>query len=305
MGMAASFSKRYISWPLQALLARMLLLIFRLQGIDRGSDFGGWIGRKIGPRLSKSRTAQANLKLAFPEKSDAERRQIELDMWDNLGRVIAEYAHLETLLNTAEDRFDFQISPEAARVIMPEAPLVGIGGHLANWEAMAVAARSAGLETGIIYREPNNPHIRALLKRVRGPSAVKLFPKSPDGARAALKHLREGGFMGALIDQRFNRGAAVPFFGQDAMTATGPALMAVRSKAPMILVLMERLEGARFRVHIPPPIPVPMDMDRNAAAVEMTRDATAQIEAHIRNKPGQWLWIHNRWKGRKKDWQKS
>lgn len=300
--MSANPIKRYVSYPLQTVLVRILLVVFRLLGLDRASAFGGWLARKIGPMLGKAKTARKNLTMAFPEKSEAEIAEIETAMWDNLGRVIAEYAHLDRLFEEAEQRVELDIAPEADRVIMPEAPLVGVSAHIANWEVIGAVGLMTGLDMGVIYREPNNPHIRDLLKRQRGNISNKLFSKSAEGARAAMQHLRGGGMVGALIDQRFNKGAPIEFFGQPAMTATALAQMAIRSNAPFIVVLLERLDGANFRITVPPPIPVPLDLNRQEAAIEMTRQATEQLEALIRKNPGQWLWIHNRWKGRQKNW---
>lgn len=298
--MSATATKRYLKWPLEAALAHLLFGLCRLLGPARGSAFGGWLLRQIGPRLRRAATARDNLHAAFPDMDDARIAEIERGMWDNLGRVVAEYAHLAHFFDQPEGRFELDLSPAAERVLIPGAPLVAVSGHFGNWEVLGVMARLLGLQMGGIYREPNNPHVRALLKRARGPAADSLFPKNAEGARQALKHLRDGGFLGALIDQRFNKGAPVQFFGRRAMTAVAPAQMSIRMGGPLLVVLIERLDGPRFRIHIPDPILIPEDLPRAEAAVEMTRQATQIMEDWIRERPDQWLWIHNRWDGRDK-----
>src|SRR5262245_51781544 len=86
--------------------------LFRLLSVDAASALGGWIGRSFGPLLRSDRTARDNLKAAFPEKSEAERDAIRMTMWDNLGRVVAEYPHLGKFSSRGADpRLSFTMHP--------------------------------------------------------------------------------------------------------------------------------------------------------------------------------------------------
>jgi KDO2-lipid IV(A) lauroyltransferase len=116
-----------------------------------------------------------------------------------------------------------------------------------------------------------------------------MVPKGPAGARQALSLLSKGKRLGMLIDQKMNDGIAVPFFGRDAMTAPALARFAQRYECPAVPVRLERLGGARFRVSFLPPL------DITGSDTEVMARANRIIEAWIRERPEQWLWIHRRW----------
>jgi KDO2-lipid IV(A) lauroyltransferase len=98
-----------------------------------------------------------------------------------------------------------------------------------------------------------------------------------------------------LIDQKQNRGVPIDFFGHPAMTATAPAKLALRFKAVVVTCRIERLKGARWRFTVSDPLELPDSGDAEADALELTRRVTAEVEAWIRAKPEDWLWLHRRW----------
>jgi KDO2-lipid IV(A) lauroyltransferase len=107
--------------------------------------------------------------------------------------------------------------------------------------------------------------------------------------------LNAGRHFGLLIDQKMNDGISVPFFGRDAMTAPAMAQFAVRDGTPLLPVRCERLEGARFRLTFYPPLEAVVTGDRQRDVAATMAKANALLEAWIRERPEQWLWIHNRW----------
>jgi len=98
-----------------------------------------------------------------------------------------------------------------------------------------------------------------------------------------------------LIDQKYNEGMAVPFFGRDAMTVTGPAELALRRGAPLIPLRVERLAGARFRITVSPPLAMPAADSGPAGLATLLERMNATLEGWVRDRPGQWYWIHQRW----------
>jgi KDO2-lipid IV(A) lauroyltransferase len=283
---------RKIGYPVEAALVHGVNALFRSLPLDRASALGGWIGRTVGPRLSGSRTARRNLTRAFPEKPAAEIEAILLGMWDNLGRTIAEYPHLDRI---GSERVEL-VGGEHADALRDDGKGgIIVGGHLSNWEVQSVAARKRGLEVAVVYRAPNNPYVADLLVALRGAATDTQIPKGPDGARALLRLLGKGGHVGMLIDQKMNDGIPLPFFGRDAMTAPAAAQLALRCGVPLCAAFTERLGGAHFRVTVFPPEAYPTSGDRNADSRILMERLNRVLEDWIRERPAQWLWLHRRW----------
>jgi KDO2-lipid IV(A) lauroyltransferase len=156
-----------------------------------------------------------------------------------------------------------------------------------------------GIPMASIYRVPDNPEVDALLRGIRraatGGRELPLFPKGAAGARLALRHLAEGGVLGILADQKMNDGVAVPFMGHLAMTPAAPAALALRFRCPLIPGHVERLGAARFRLVVEPPLPLPDTGDRGEDLHALTLAINARLEAWIRARPAEWLWLHRRW----------
>lgn len=284
-----SFGKR-IEYAFETAAAYLVYGFFRLLPLAAASSLGGWLLRKIGPRMGISRVALANLDLAFPEKPAQEKRRILNGMWENIGRVVAEYPHLGHLWQQVEVRGEEHLAARAAGK-----PSIFFGGHLANWEINAIAARNMRLPVYLVYRKPNNPWVDGLLRHARNAGAAGHIGKGMEGAREILALLRQGKAVGMLIDQKLSEGIPVPFFGHDAMTSDAMARFALKLGCTLYPVRVERLRGATFRVTLHPPLAVESTGDREADIRRITAAANALLESWIRERPEQWLWIHRRW----------
>lgn len=280
---------------LEAATLFLALGLFRALPPDAASNLGGWIGRTLGPRHGVSRRARGNLALAMPELSAREVERIVRDMWDNLGRVAAEYPHLDTIANAASGRVELVGVDQVRGLAEAGRAAVLAGAHLANWEVLPVAAAQNGIDMTSIVREPNNPLVRPVLDRLRGVAGGTRVPKGKAGAKEAIDVLRDGRVLGILFDQKLNEGVPVPFFGIEVMTATAPAQLALRFKCPLIPVRIERVGSARFRVTVYPPIPLPDTGDRQDRVLAATRALNERLEEWIRERPAEWLWVHRRW----------
>lgn len=279
--------KRFIGYPVEAALVYALYGFFRLLPLDMASNLGGWIGRSLGPRLGASKKVRRNLALAMPELSAAQRDAITTGMWDNLGRVMAEYPHLGELDTS---RVEVIGKEHLDAVLAQKRPLLMVSGHLANWEVIPLTATNHGLDPQLIYRHANNPYVEKLLSRARSVGSTRLARKGVEGARSVHGALRNSEVVGMLVDQKHNRGLAIPFFGQPAMTAPAVAELALKYSAPIIMGRLERLGGARFRVTIDPPLDV-----SSGNVTEILTRINARLEEWIRLRPEQWLWLHKRW----------
>ncbi|MCH2393440.1 lysophospholipid acyltransferase family protein [Oceanibaculum sp.] len=286
---------RFVRYPLQAAGVAPIIGLMAILPIGWASALGGAIGRTVGPWLGATRRARRNLQRAFPEKSAAEIDVIIRAMWDNLGRLVGEYPHLPRLDLLNDPRIDL-VGMEHVRNARDDGqPGLFFSGHIGNWELMSLAASQAGLPLTRIYRAANNPLMNRIILWGRHKIAGDLVPKGREGAEALLSTMRADGHAGLLIDQKMNEGIPVPFFGRDAMTGTAFAAFALRYRCPLIPARVERLEGCRFRITAYPPLELPDSGDRKADIAALTATCTAIIESWVRERPGQWLWLHRRW----------
>jgi KDO2-lipid IV(A) lauroyltransferase len=285
-----------LRYPLEAALAWIALGLFRLLPVDWASATGGALARRIGPLFKAHRVARHNLTRAMPELS-AERVATILDgMWDNLGRVIGEYPHLES----------FRLDHPAGRVRLIRGdiietvrdsgkPAIFISGHFANWEVISFGATGHGVPLARIYRAPNNRWTDGLIRRLRRPIGGTDLPKGAAGAKGLIRALGSGRSLAILVDQKMNDGIPVPLFGRDAMTAPAVAQLALRHGCPVIPARAVRVGGARFELIVEPPMPMPDSGDPQADIATLMAAINNRLEAWIRAHPEQWLWVHQRW----------
>lgn len=283
-------------------LVRGVFAILRVLGPDRASNLGGAIGRAVGPLLPVHKTALANLRASFPEKSEAELQRIAKGSWENLGRTGAEYAHLKEIFDY--DHFDPK--PDA-RVSVDGIehfnalrddgkPGLVFSAHLANWELPAICAARYGLEVTAVFRAPNDPAVASAVQEVRSQTMGGLEAARPGAAFAMADDLDNGGHLGMLIDQHFTRGVVTSFLGRPALTNPIMGKFARRFECPVHGVRVIRTGGARFRLELTPPIELPRDASGAIDATAAMAAMTEVVESWVREHPEQWLWMHRRWR---------
>jgi len=287
---------RYLIHPIEAAVAIVVYSVFRLLPLDWASAFGGWLARTIGPWLPISGRAVRNLSNAFPEKSPGQIRAIIRAMWDNLGRVAAEYPHLSEISVYDPDGPVETSGGEYVDLLREDgAPGIFFSAHLANWEIVSLGATQRGVPVDRVYRQANNRLVEWLYQHGRAAVEGALIPKGSAGARLLLQSLKEGKHIGMMLDQKMNDGIPVKFFGRDVMTASALAELALRFDCPVVPARVVRLNGARFRLEIEPPLTLVRSGDHQADVAANMAQVNALIEKWVREAPEQWLWLHNRW----------
>jgi KDO2-lipid IV(A) lauroyltransferase len=272
------------------------VLLLKPIGVDAASWLIGRLMRMLGPMLSPSKRAARNIAACFPEKSEAERRDILLGMWENLGRTLGEYPHLGKLWTLGENGRVEVVNPmRFFDIRASNPPCILISAHMANWEMLPIGARQYGMEVALVHRTVNNPYVRGLLAWIRKVSSSRFLPKGKGAARMAVAEIEAGRPIGMLIDQRMSNGMAVPIFGRPAMTAPGPAQLALRFGCPIVPVQVERTRGARFRITLYDPLAVEKTGDQQADIYKVLVQINDAVESWVRARPDQWLWIHDRW----------
>jgi KDO2-lipid IV(A) lauroyltransferase len=285
-----------VLYALEYALFASVMGLFRVLGVSRASDLGGWLARTLGPRIPVTRRARRNMAAAMPELTAAEREAHIIKMWDSLGRTFGEYAHIDRINSMGSDpRVEIVGAEHASNAIAKGKGGLFVSGHCGNWELMPPCIRALNLKGTLVYRPQNNPFVDAWISRQRSLGLPGLAAKGGDGARAIIRTLRDGQFIAMLVDQKMNEGISVPLFGREAMTPTGAPSLALRHGSPIVPAWCERLPGPRFRVTIYPPIPFPNTGNRDKDTYEMALSLNQFIEARVRENPMNWLWLHNRW----------
>ncbi|MEK7265039.1 MAG: lysophospholipid acyltransferase family protein [Pseudomonadota bacterium] len=278
-------------------LALALGAFFKIIGVDAASFIAGKFTRAVGPMIGAiANRGRVNLKIAFPDMAPEEADAILRDSWENLGRTTAEFAHLEKF-GPDGGRIEIMGREKFEAIAQGDRPAIFISGHFANWEVGSIVMHALGVDYGVIYRAANNPLIDGLIIRERARvMSRRQIPKGKRGGRDMIEALKAGASLAMLVDQKLNSGGIPsPFFGKPAMTAPAAARLALKYRAPVIPIEIERLKGARFRVTAHEKIAFTPSGEINADTQNLTDAINREIEALIRKRPGQWLWLHRRW----------
>jgi KDO2-lipid IV(A) lauroyltransferase len=288
--------RRALQYRLEAAGAATLFGVFRLLPLDAASALGGFLARSLGPWLGVSKRAAINLRRAMPEIDEARAARIIRAMWDNLGRVVAEYPHLADIeVYKQNSRVELVNDAIVDPLVAAGKRLIFVSAHFGNWEIATIAATQRALPIAQIYRAANNPFIDRVIAGFRGIIGSELIPKGSIAARRAIEALREGRHLALLVDQKMNDGIAVPFFGRPAMTAPALAQLALRFDCAIIPARVERLKGARFRLTVFPPLEIARTGDRQADTLAIMTRVNEILESWIRERPDHWFWLHRRW----------
>ncbi len=291
----STFGKRMV-WRLEALAWDLVYWApMKALGPDRASNVCGAIMRWIGPRLSQHKTAIRNLRLAFPDWDEERVGKTALEAWESAGRTAGELPHLPRIHPYRGDRVEVIGAERLDALRESGRGAVLISGHFANWEVMAAVICQRPLDCLVTYRMLNNPHIDRRINTVRHDYGIGVLAPKGLGTRELMRTLSQGRCVALMNDQKFNQGLAIPFFGRTAMTAPGPARLAMKYDVPLVPVSTVRTGPARFRVTIHPEIEKSRTGDASHDLEITVGRINAFLEARITETPGQWFWQHRRW----------
>ncbi|MHB8636433.1 MAG: lysophospholipid acyltransferase family protein [Fimbriimonadaceae bacterium] len=233
-----------------------------------------------------------NLQLAFPEWSDARRIQVAKGVFRHFGRMWVQFMRAP-----ARTRDSIQAATEVVgleHLLAAEtlgAGILFVGGHFGNWEWVAQWIASTGRKLTVVQRDANQSGINTRLLKLREAAGLEVMSRGA-AARGILVRMKRNEGVGLLIDQ--NAGDAyVPFFGKPAGTVTGPAVISLRTQAPIIPVYAIRVGPGQYRVEF---FPAVQAVPGQNPTESITAAINANLEAIVRRYPDQWLWMHDRWK---------
>jgi Kdo2-lipid IVA lauroyltransferase/acyltransferase len=281
-----------------------MLSTLRLVDPDLTANIAGWFMRSLGPLLRENKIGRDNLTAAFPEKSAAEIEAILRGVWDNLGRIGSEFAHLDRLWDydpakpNRRGRIELA-APDIDRFERLRAdgkPALIFAAHLANWELPAVCASTYGLDSAVLYRRPNIAGIDKWLRERRAVSMGELIPAGLEAPMKIADALKRGAHVGILVDQYYVRGVEVTFFGRRTMANPLLARLVQHFDCPIHGVRVIRLPGNRFRAELSDEIAPVRDAQGKIDIAGTVQVITSVVEGWIREHPEQWLWLHRRWR---------
>jgi KDO2-lipid IV(A) lauroyltransferase len=279
-----------------------LLRGLRATDRKRMSDFAAACMRTLGPRLKEHRIGRENLTAAFPEKTREEIERILSGVWSNLGRVAAEFVHIDGLRILAPPRHetgDIVYTLETAEGFerLRGKPALVFAAHLANWELPALIANTFGLDATVLYRRPNISAFGDAVIQIRRGSMGTLVPTTIDAPFKLVRVLEGGGRVAMLVDQHYVNGVDVTFFGRMCKANPFIARLARHINCPIYGTRVVRLcDPHRFRAEISEPIHAPRDREGKIDVQGTMQAITSVIEGWVREQPDQWLWVHRRWR---------
>ncbi|MEM6728609.1 MAG: lysophospholipid acyltransferase family protein [Pseudomonadota bacterium] len=262
----------------------------------RRLKYMGFLSRRVlGPLTGYRQRALANLAMIYPEKSDAERQGIADAVLNNFGRTLIETNSLKEFRARIADHTIEGPGVEAARQARSAGrAVIYASGHWGNYEAFRTALDLEGFKIGAVFKPMANPYFQAhyfeSLSSVSGP----MFPVGRKGTLDFARQLKKGAHVLVLFDVHVGSGPQIDFLGKPAHTSLGLAELALRFDALVIPFFATRLEGGeRFRIELMAPI-LPGE------PVGVMKDLTKLLEAKIAEEPGQWFWVHRRWKTKRR-----
>ena len=279
---------------LQFLFIVFLFLIFKILGLKISSALGGKLFEKVGPLFRSKELIHSNLKKAFPNLDLVNLNRITKLMWNNYGRVFAEYMFIKDFRKDISNSKIKIVGQEILEDIKKKnKPVVFISGHLSNFELMAMQIEKTGIKLSAIYRPLNNLFLNKIMERIRKRYICKYQIKKGIGGIKKIMHLKKLNYSTALmIDQRVSQGIRSDFFNHKALTTTIPAQLVKKFNIPVVPIFIERINDINFKIVVKNPI----FFDNMETTKSITDKLNLVLEKMIIYKPEQWIWSHNRWK---------
>jgi KDO2-lipid IV(A) lauroyltransferase len=285
----------------EALLVRCLVLLTvilpRRAGLSIFSSLGGLAYRFY--RKDRER-ALKNVLLAFPGTPDLVVGAMARGAFQALGRNSFDALNLSRISREKLLQSCFVSGEENLR--RPYARGKGVivlTGHIGCWEMMAAFMSQKGYKVSVVARQLKNKRLNRMLVRVRSRHGVESIHRGRS-AVGGYKVLKKGEILGMLIDQDIDvDGVLVPFFGEQAFTAIGPAVFALKSGAAIVPMAIHMQPDGMHQITILPELEIPpLDLREEQRVYELTRRCSEAVENLVRIYPQQWVWFHDRWRRR-------
>lgn len=284
----------YIKYLIQFILIILIFLFFKVFGLRISSFLGGKLLELIGPMFRSKKIIISNIKKAYPIINSNQINKIISTMWNNYGRIFAEYVFIKKFRN---EYFSSHITVNGNEILKEikntKKPVIFVSGHFSNFELMAMTLEKLGIKLAAIYRPLNNKFLNILMENIRKKHICKFQIKKGIGGLRKIIKLSQAGYSTALmIDQRVTEGIKLNFFGHKAFTTTIPAQLVKKYGYSIVPIFIERSKNVKFKITIKKPIKFSNDISQEQITLKLNNI----LEKMILSNPGQWIWSHNRWK---------
>ena len=285
---------KYLNYFIQFVLTILCFIVFKILGPSLSSRLSGKIFEKIGPFFRSKRIIHSNIKKAYPNIEMKQITNITNLMWNNYGRVFAEFMFMKEFRSgKLFQNVEIVGQNILENIKSTNKQVIFISGHFSNFELMAMHLEKSGINLCAIYRPLNNIFLNKFMESTRKKYICKNQVKKGIGGLKKLIFFKNKNFSTALmIDQRVSEGILSNFFNEKASTTTIPAQLVKKFNIPIVPMYIERADGLNFKISIKEPIYFSKDI-----SIEMITDELNKIlEKMVIKKPDQWIWSHNRWK---------
>jgi len=292
--------RRATRGPRNAFLAHAFMAIGRVIGalpVSLGLALGRALGTAAYPLLGTPRRfGLEHLAIAFPELSPAARRSVLRSTFRHAGQSFVELC-LWPKLALRPDYVAVEGIEAVSAALAQGRGLLAVAGHVGNWELLAATMAARGYPITVVARRVHETRFHALIARFRTGAGLEVLLRDDPAFLGTVRDaLRRNRIVALLVDQDTGHGAGVfvPFFGRLARTPPGAALIALRTRAPIVTAFIERRAEGGHLIRVRP---VPLAGRRGRGEVTaLTAALTAAIEAQIRRAPAEWVWWHERWR---------
>tara|TARA_B100000965_G_scaffold75132_1_gene59372 strand:+ start:122 stop:979 length:858 start_codon:yes stop_codon:yes gene_type:complete len=282
-----------IRYFIEYIIISILFIFFELIGYQKSSDIGAKIGKVFGPIFRSKNIIKKNLEIAGI-KDEINQKKIIEEMWENYGRILAEYPFLKKFkTNEFKNYITIEGQEHLSDIKLKNKKAVFISGHFNNFELMAMQLENMGINLAAIYRPLNNFLMNKKVEKIRvNHICKKQVKKGKSGTREILKYLNQDTSIALMIDQRVSEGKKIKFFNKLALTTTIPAQIVSKYECAIIPIYIERYNKHYFKMKINKPL----KLTKNDSLEFISETLNNLLEKMIMKNPSQWIWSHNRWK---------
>ena len=284
-----------IKYFIQFLIISILFFIYKILGLKYSSILSGKIFTFLGPIFRSNNVSYSNLSKAFPNLNNSQKKEIIKKMWNNYGKILAEYIFIKNfrLSKSFSNNIIVENQQELEMVKKNLKPVIFISGHFNNFELMAMHIEKSGIDLAAIYRPLNNKFLNPIMENIRKKFICKKqIKKGISGTKELLKNFKGGTSIALMIDQRVSEGIYSNFFSQKALTTTIPAQFVKKFDAEVVPIYIERIIGNKFKIQIHKKI----QFSKIESIESITLKLNKILEDMVMKNPDQWIWTHSRWK---------
>ena len=283
-----------LKYFIQFLIIFTLFIAFKILGLKFSSYISGKIVSFFGPFFRSKNLIQSNILKALPNLNKNEIKAISKMMWNNYGRILAEYMFIKKFrMSKIKNNIEIIGQKKLDMIKENNEPVIFISGHFNNFELMAMHLEKSGINLAAIYRPLNNKFLNFIMEKIRKKYICKnQIKKGISGTKQLLSFFKKKTSIALMIDQRVSQGVRSNFFRHEAFTTTIPAQFVKKFKCKIVPIYIERTQGVNFKLTIHDPL----EYSNTETIESITLSLNALLEKMILKNPDQWIWSHNRWK---------